>query len=130
VSELVTKSNTPQFLKEDGYTADDGTDAGQIGRKCKNLERRHAGQTGQKCKTQCEDRKIDKEEMIVKMDANTEATLATKEETRADRGQRKAEMEEILEKMEERMTSTQAKTGGNLKELTDTIEKHRWNYKL
>jgi hypothetical protein len=39
VSEVVTNSNTPHILKEDGYTADDGTAAGhesQTGRKCKN----------------------------------------------------------------------------------------------
>jgi hypothetical protein len=35
----------------------------------------------------------------------------------------KADMEEILSKMEERMTATQAKTDGKLKELPETIEK-------
>jgi hypothetical protein len=38
---------------------------------------------------------------------------------RADREQRKAEMEQILSKMEERMTATQAKTDVKLKELTE-----------
>jgi hypothetical protein len=68
------------------------------------------------------DRKIDKEEMTATMDANTQATLATKEEMRADREQWKAEMEQILSKMEERMTATQAKTDGKLKELTEPRE--------
>jgi hypothetical protein len=61
--------------------------------------------------------------MMARMDANTKATLGTKEEMRDDREQRKDEMEEILAKMEERMTATQANTGGKLKELTETIEK-------
>jgi ElaB/YqjD/DUF883 family membrane-anchored ribosome-binding protein len=56
--------------------------------------------------------------------------MATKEdreemiqEMRADQEQSRADMEEILAKMEERMTATQAKTDGKLKELTETIEK-------
>jgi 2C-methyl-D-erythritol 2,4-cyclodiphosphate synthase len=60
--------------------------------------------------------------MRARMDANTRDTLATKEE-RADREQRKAEMEEIQAKMSERMTATQTNTGGKIKELTETIEK-------
>jgi hypothetical protein len=48
--------------------------------------------------------------------------VANKEEMRAEREQRKTEMEEIRAKMEERMTATQAKAEGNLKELTETIE--------
>jgi hypothetical protein len=45
------------------------------------------------------------------------------QEMRADREQKKADMEEILSKMEERMAATQAKTDGKLKVLTETIEK-------
>jgi hypothetical protein len=64
-----------------------------------------------------------REEMIAKMDSNTKATLATKEEMKADREQRRAEMEEILAKMDgkaspEMMTATQAKTDVKHKELT------------
>jgi hypothetical protein len=68
-------------------------------------------------KTQWEDRKIEQEEIIARMDANIEAALATKEEMWAYRGQRKAEMEEIAAKMEERMTATQAKQKGSLRSL-------------
>jgi hypothetical protein len=73
-----------------------------------------------------------------KMDANTKVLLAWREDMRADREQRKAEREadreqrkakiyEMFAKMDrkaspERMTATQAKTDGKLKELTETIE--------
>jgi hypothetical protein len=59
--------------------------------------------------------------MIARMDANTKATLATKEEMRADREQRKA-------KMAERMTAIQAKTGANIRSLLRQLKKYRWNY--
>jgi uncharacterized membrane protein YgaE (UPF0421/DUF939 family) len=52
-----------------------------------------------------------------------ELLLAIHKEMKADREKWKADMEEILSKMEERMTATQAKTDGKLKELTETIEK-------
>jgi hypothetical protein len=51
------------------------------------------------------------------------ARLDENEKMRAARKERKADMEEILSKMEERMTATQAKTDGKLKELTETTEK-------
>jgi hypothetical protein len=69
--------------------------------------------------------------LLARLDKNAKTSqqimLAMREEKiqemRADREQRKADMEEILSKMEERMTVTQAKTDGKLKELTETIEK-------
>jgi hypothetical protein len=60
-----------------------------------------------------EDRKIDREEMIQEIRAAQENIQENLKKT----------MEEILSKMEERMTATQAKTDGKLKELTDTTEK-------
>jgi hypothetical protein len=61
--------------------------------------------------------KIDKEEMNANMDANRKDTLATKQEMRGDREQWKPEMEEILEKMEERMAAIQAKEKRSLRGL-------------
>jgi hypothetical protein len=61
--------------------------------------------------------------MIKRMDANTIATLATKEEMRADREQRKTKMEDMLAKMEGRMTSTKTNTGGNLRSLQRQMKK-------
>jgi hypothetical protein len=65
--------------------------------------------------------KTHREDML-DMKATMNEKLATREDMRADREQRKAEMEDILAKMEERMTATQAKTEGKLKELTETFE--------
>jgi hypothetical protein len=71
-------------------------------------------------KTQREDRKIDREEMIARMDANTKAMKTMQENIQENL---KKTMEEILSKMEERMTVTQAKMDTKLKELTETFEK-------
>jgi hypothetical protein len=68
-----------------------------------------------------------REEMIAKMDANTEATLATQvkmNETKEDIKTMQDNIQENLKKtMEEIMTTNQAKTGATFKELTETIEK-------
>jgi hypothetical protein len=45
-----------------------------------------------------------------------------KAEREADREQSKVDVEQIFAKMEERMTATQTKTEGKLKELTETIK--------
>jgi ElaB/YqjD/DUF883 family membrane-anchored ribosome-binding protein len=66
-----------------------------------------------------EDRIFDREEMIHEMWADLEQRKAERE---ADREQSRADMEEIVDKMEERMTSTQAKADGKLKELTEPRE--------
>jgi hypothetical protein len=73
------------------------------------------------------ERKIDIEEMIARIDANTKATLATQikmNETKEDMKIMQENIKDNLKKtMEEMMTMNQAKTEGKLKELTETIEK-------
>jgi hypothetical protein len=69
-----------------------------------------------------EESKAWQKDMKAKMYANTEATLATKEDMEADRKQRKAEMEEMLSKMEERIAAIRAKADVKLEELTKTRE--------
>jgi hypothetical protein len=70
--------------------------------------------------------------MNEKMDANTKATLATKEDRKIDKEEMiqemRADQEQRKTEMEERMTVTQAKTEGELKEpreeMMQSAEEH------
>jgi hypothetical protein len=77
-------------------------------------------------KTQRDERKIDKEEMMARMDANTKAMLATQvkmNKTKEDMKTMQQYIQENLKKtMEEMLTATQAKTDVKLKELTEPRE--------
>jgi translation elongation factor EF-4 len=63
---------------------------------------------------------LDMKTSMARLDENAKNMI---EKMDANREQSKDDVEQILAKMKERMTATQAKTDGKVKDLTETIEK-------